>query len=92
MAAERDMVDAEVDGIPICVDRAALTDIDVLDLLGEIQADNILVLPKLMRKVFGEEQYAEIKSSLAVDGHTSAVDMSKFFREAFKALGESAKN
>lgn len=83
---------AEIDGIPVCVDRSALTDIDVLELLGEIQADNILVLPRLMKKVFGDEQYEAIKESLAVDGRTSAMDVASFFRKAFKALGESAKN
>lgn len=83
---------AEVEGIPVCVDRAVLTDIDVLDLLGEVQADNILVLPRLMRTVFGDEQYEAIKKTLAVEGRTSVVDMSRFFHKAFKALGEQAKN
>ncbi len=91
-AAEDKTVVAEVEGIPICIDRAVLTDIDVLDLLGEVQADNILVLPRLMRTVFGDEQYAAIKKSLAVDGHTSVADMSLFFNKAFRALGEQAKN
>lgn len=83
---------AEVEGIPVCINRAVLTDIDVLDLLGEIQADNIFVLPRLMRTVFGDEQYEAIKKSLAVEGHTSVVDVSRFFNKAFKALGEQAKN
>ncbi len=91
-AAEDKTVVAEVEGIPVCIDRAVLTDIDVLDLLGEVQADNILVLPRLMRIVFGGEQYTAIKKSLAVEGHTSAVDMSRFFNKAFRALGEQAKN
>lgn len=91
-AAEDKTVVAEVEGIPVCIDRAVLTDIDVLDLLGEIQADNILVLPRLMRTVFGDEQYEVIKKSLADDGYTSVVDMSRFFNKAFKALGEQAKN
>ncbi len=91
-AAEDKTMVAEVEGIPICIDRAVLTDIDVLDLLGEVQADNILVLPRLMRTVFGDEQYTAIKKSLAVDGYTSVVDMSRFFNKAFRALGEQAKN
>ncbi len=91
-AAEDKTVVAEVEGIPVCIDRAVLTDIDVLDLLGELQADNILVLPRLMRTVFGDEQYTAIKKSLAVEGYTSVVDMSLFFNKAFRAFGEQAKN
>lgn len=91
-AAEDKTVVAEVEGVPVRIDRAVLTDIDVLDLLGEVQADNILVLPRLMRTVFGEEQYEAIKKSLAVEGHTSVVDMSRFFNKAFRTLGEQAKN
>lgn len=90
--AEDSTVGIEVDGIPVCVDRAALDDIAVMELLGEMQAGNILALPRLMRMVFGDEQYASIKESLAEDGRTSAKAMAVFFREAFKGLGEAAKN
>lgn len=94
MAGEdKDMLTCEVGGIPVRIRRDAMDDIDVMEMLGEMQDGNQLIMPKLMRSVLGPEQYANVKASLAdEDGRTTASDMVVFFGEVMKALGESAKN
>ena len=77
--AEDKVICVEVDGIPA--------------MLGDMQGGNVLVLPRLMRAVFGEEQYGAIKRSLRGDsGHTSAADMARFLSKAMRQAGEQAKN
>lgn len=90
--AEVKTLTATVRGIPVSVEREALNDIEVMELLGELQDGNPLVLPKLMRAVYGAEQYANIKASLREGGRTSSEAVAAFFRESFVALGEEAKN
>lgn len=86
-------VSAEVDGIPVCVERAALDDIEVMELLGELSDGNPFAVTKLMVAIFGREQYDNIKRSLADEsGRTSATAVIEFFGKAFPALGEAAKN
>lgn len=89
--AEDKTICAEAMGIPFTVERAALNDIEVLEMLGDVQGD-VTVLPRLMRAVFGGEQYENVKASLRRDGRTSSTDMAAFFSEAFAAAGEQAKN
>ncbi len=88
-----DVICAEVRGIPVRVERDALAnDIDTLELLADIDGGNVLKLVRLMQHVFGEEQYAEIKKSLAKDGRTTVSDMTDFMGEVFAAIGGTAKN
>lgn len=91
--AEDKVICVEVDGIPATIDREAAGDIEVMEMLGDMQGGNVLVLPRLMRAVFGEEQYGAIKRSLRGDsGHTSAADMARFLSKAMRQAGEQAKN
>lgn len=94
MAGEgRDTLTCEVDGIPVCIRRDAMDDIDVMEMLGEMQDGNQFVMPKLMRSVLGAEQYANVKASLADEGgRTAASDMVTFFGKVMGELGETAKN
>ncbi len=86
-------VSAEVDGIPVCVERAALDDIEVMELLGDLAGGNPFALTKVMVAIFGKEQYSNIKASLAGEsGRTSASSVGEWFGRAFPALGEAAKN
>lgn len=88
-----DVICTEARGIPVRVERDALTnDIDTLELLADIDGGNPLKLVRLMQHVFGEEQYAEIKKSLAKDGRTAVSDMTDFMGEVFAAIGDAAKN
>ena len=45
VAVER--ITVEVDGIPVTIDRETMDDVEVMELLGEME-DNPLVLPRLM--------------------------------------------
>lgn len=88
-----DVICAEVRGIPVRVERDALAnDIETLELLADIDEGNPLKLVRLMAHVFGEEQYAAIKKSLAKDGRTTVSDMTDFMGEVFEAIGDVAKN
>lgn len=94
MAGEdKDTLTCEVDGIPVCIRRDAMDDIDVMEMLGDMQDGNQFVMPRLMRSVLGAEQYANVKASLADEnGRTAASDMVAFFGAVMGELGESAKN
>lgn len=83
----------EVDGIPVSIERDVLAnDLDTLELLADIDDGNLLSIVRLMRRVFGEEQYRNIKASLRKDGRTSMSDMNDFMVKVFSALGDDAKN
>lgn len=84
---------AEVEGIPVSIDMGAFTDdIETLELLGEIEDGNAFALTKLMRHLFGDEQYANIKASLRKGGRTSVSDMTGFMSAVFEQIGGAAKN
>ncbi len=83
----------EVDGIPVSIEREVLSnDLDTLELLADIDDGNLLSIVRLMRRVFGEEQYRNIKASLRKDGRTSMSDMNDFMVKVFSALGDDIKN
>jgi hypothetical protein len=83
----------EVDGIPVTIERDVLgDDIETLELLADVDEGNALAVVRLMRHVFGDEQYANIKASLRRDGRTAVTDMTNFMSEVFKAIGGEVKN
>lgn len=91
--AEEKTICVEVDGVPATIERDAMGDIEVMEMLGDMQDGNVLVLPRLMRSVFGDEQYRAIKRSLRGEGgRTSSADMMRFMSEAIRQAGEQAKN
>ena len=89
VAVER--ITVEVDGIPVTIDRETMDDVEVMELLGEME-DNPFVLPRLMRLVLGDEQYANVKRSLRRDGRCHVSDLLPFFSQVLKESGEQAKN
>lgn len=92
-AADADTIAVEVDGVPVSIDRASLAnDIDTLELLADIDDGDVLSVVRLMRHVFGDEQYRNIKKSLRRDGRTTVSDMNDFMAEVFKAIGDDSKN
>lgn len=55
----------EVDGIPLALREDVLDDMETLELFAKIQEDgNIFVLGRLLKRLFGEEQYANIIESI----------------------------
>ena len=92
-AADADIIAVEVDGVPVSIDRATLAnDIDTLELLADIDDGDVLSVVRLMRHVFGDGQYRNIKKSLRRDGCTTVSDMNDFMAEVFKAIGDDSKN
>ncbi len=84
----------EVDGIPVSIDRNVLSnDLETLELLADIDDGNLLSIVRLMRHVFGEEQYKNIKKSLRADGRTALTDVNDFMSKVFAAIGkDESKN
>lgn len=80
-------ISIEVDGIPIVWKADAADDIRFAELLYDIQDGKPLAVVGLMRLAFGEEQYGNLKKTLAHDGRTEAADMTKLF---FDAMGKAA--
>ena len=58
-----------------------IDDVDVLELISEVESGNIVKVPVLFRKLFGDDGYAAIKASLAKDGKTKASDLIAWFGE-----------
>lgn len=83
----------EVDGIPVAISRDAMDDIDVLEMLADVSEGSMTSMPRLMRSVLGDEQYANVKESLkGDDGRTRVSDMTGFFFRAWREVGQAAKN
>lgn len=92
-AASEQAIVTEVDGIPVSIERDTLAnDMDTLELMADVEDGDMLSLVRLMRHVFGEEQYRNVKASLRKEGRTSVTDMTEFMSGVFAAVGESAKN
>lgn len=84
------MVSIEVRGIPCVMDEEPLDNIEILEVIAEIEAGNILKLPQFFRVAFGEDQYANIKNSLkGDDGVCHASDLSAFYSECMIAAAEA---
>ncbi len=92
--AAEETISVEVEGIPVTIDRSALSDdMETLELLADIDDGDLLSIVRLMRHVFGDEQYRNIKRSLRKDGRTSLTDMNAFLTGVFAAIGgDEAKN
>ncbi len=83
----------EVDGIPVVINRDAFSDdIETLELLADVDDGNVFAIVKLMKRIFGDEQYTNIKASLRKDGRTSVTDMVTFMGSVFRELGDEPKN
>ena len=58
-----------------------IDDVDVLELISEVEAGNIVKVPVLFRRLFGDDGYDAIKAHLAKDGKTKASDLIAWFGE-----------
>lgn len=94
-AAEKaEPIRVTVGGIEVEVSRETLADdLDTLEMLSDVDGGNVLAMPRLLRHVFGDEQYGRVKAALAgEDGRTSLTAMSDFLGKVFAAIGDEAKN
>ena len=58
-AAKAAPIRVTVDGVEVEVARETLADdLDTLELLSDVDGGNVLAMPRLLRHVFGAEQYA----------------------------------
>ena len=88
-----DAIEVEVSGLKLSIDRAVFADdMETLELLADADDGNPMALPRLLRHVFGDEQYGRVKDALRVDGRVALSDMSDFMAKTFEAVGETAKN
>lgn len=77
-------------GATYTIDPDATGDVELIEALAELDEGNQLVLPRVVRSLVGDAQYAAFKES-ARDPKTGRVPMAalrEFFREIDSALGE----
>jgi hypothetical protein len=90
-AAEPDGPPAvEYDGKTYTIDTDASGDVELIEALAELDEGNQLVLPRVVRSLVGEDQYAAFKEAVR-DPETGRVPMASlrdFFRQIDAALGE----
>lgn len=80
----------EYEGKTYDIDPDATGDVELIEALAELDEGNQLVLPRIVRSLIGDDQYADFKNA-ARDAATGRVPMAKlreFFREIDSALGE----
>lgn len=83
------IVSCEAMGIKCDVDVAVFNDFDYLYLLGEVSDGNVLMLPKLIKMLFGDK-WLDIRNQLEVNGQLTAARATAFFTEVMEQVG--AKN
>ena len=80
-------IEVQAMGVTVEIAEDAVDDFDVVDWLGELQDGNIFVLPKLVRKLFGED-FARIRKELEDErGNLTATKAAEFFAEVLKEAG-----
>lgn len=80
-------------GFEFDVDKDAINDMEVVDLLADFEEnENPVVLSKLTSKVLGEKQKKALYESLRVNGRVPIIEVSNAMVEIFKAFGEQGKN
>lgn len=94
-AAERQPVTVEVDGLALTIDGTALDDVELFDLLdrfGTDDADALRLIPKIIRGLFGDAQFAQVMEHLR-DADTRRVSFERaslFLGEALGALNPNS--
>ena len=82
-----------VRGIKLKVRKDTMDDIDMVEDLGALQDGDIFALPRVLKRMFGDE-YDVVKDRLANEHHITKVsDMTAFFEEVLFACNAlDAKN
>jgi hypothetical protein len=80
----------EYAGKTYTIDPAASGDVELIEALAELDEGNHLVLPRVVRSLVGDAQYAAFKESVrdAETGRVPVTALREFFREIDAALGE----
>lgn len=94
MAARKDgKVKVTVRGITVAVDPDLMDDIDMVDDFAAVQDGDVFAIPRLLRRLFGDD-YRRVKHGLAgADGVTKATDFIEFMGEVMRAVSAlEAKN
>lgn len=77
---------ATVAGKEWVVDRDALDDFEMLDDLGEIEAGNAARLPRVLRRLLGDQYKAALDTLRGDDGKVRVEAGAQFARDLFEAL------
>lgn len=80
-------------GFAFEVDPAALSDMELVDALADLNDGNALALSKVCTILFGKEQKKALYDHFRTqDGRVPAKDVEQAATEVFKALGTYGKN
>lgn len=86
-------VKVEYKGVTVEVNTQFVDDIEFLEMLGEIERGNALVIPSVCTTIFGEDGYKAVKDGLRdADGRCRTSDVSEFLANAMQMAGEHLKN
>lgn len=94
MAARKDgKVKVTARGITVAVDPDMMDDIDMVDDFAAVQDGDVFAIPRLLRRLFGDD-YRRVKGELAGPGGvTRATDFIEFMGEVMRSVSAlEAKN
>jgi hypothetical protein len=74
-------------GIAVDVDPDKFNDLELFDMIDDIQSGNVFKMPKLMRRIFGDQNNAVLDGLRGDDGIVSADTASEFLIEVLKQIG-----
>lgn len=77
---------ASVAGRDWTIDKDALDDFELLDDLGEIEAGNAARMPRVLRRLLGDQYRAALDTLRDDDGKVRVEVGATFVRELFEAL------
>lgn len=77
----------EVRGIRVAVDEDIFNDIEILDMFDELDSGNVLKLPKLLKRIFGDKWHEISKRLANKNGRVPADTAAKFLADVMDAAG-----
>lgn len=81
----------KINGVKWTVDPDAADDFELLEDLDVIDSGNPARIPKVLRRILGEEQYPKALEALRDDkGRVSVTDAAQFFYKIFEALNPNS--
>lgn len=75
-------------GFEFKIEQEAFDDWELYEDLGEFSEGNSLKLPKIARRLLGEEQYEKLKEHCRKDGRITTTDMGNEINEMIALSGK----
>ena len=79
-------------GLKLKIDENALDDMELLELLADLDDGNGYAIPRVCKKLLGEDQKKALYESIRVDGKVSITGAVEAMKEILDKLGDTGKN